>query len=103
RTIGGQRNRHDATISQGEMSGEFRRDGSPGASLAGRQLDRLAVRSRARGGVPFVHAPFQLVSEDELLPGDELLQRGEPMHVVMGAVVRLAAGARRGELGRERV
>jgi hypothetical protein len=40
-----------------------------------RQLDRLAVRCRARRAVPCVFALGQLVRKHEALLGDELLER----------------------------
>src|SRR5438445_237723 len=85
------------------MSGEFWRDSSLGASLAGRQLDGLAVRCRPRGGVPFIHAPLELLARDEFFPCDEFFQGRQPVLVVAGAVVRRAALGRGGELGGERV
>src|SRR5258706_11729332 len=75
-----------------------RRDVSPAA----RQLDRLPVRSRLRGRVPFVHAALEVLLGYELFAGDELFQGGEPVLVVMAAVVRRAARGRSGELGGER-
>src|SRR5438093_279113 len=75
------------------------------ARSAARELDRLAVRRRARGAVPLPLAFRQLVRENEALLGHEPLQRGEPVLVVAAAVVRLAALLRgrdlTGEQGRE--
>src|SRR2546425_3810593 len=68
---------------------------------AARELDRLAVRRRARGPVPLPLALRQLVRENETFLGHQPLQRGEPVLVVAAAAVRLAAFLRGRDLTRE--
>src|SRR5947208_43328 len=60
--------------------------------------DRLAVGRGARGVIPLVLPCDELVRPDEPFGGDDLLQGGEPVMVVVAPVVHFAARAGRRDL-----
>lgn len=57
------------------------------------------MRRRLRGRIPLVHAALQLVPRDELLPADQLFERGKPVLVIARSVVRRPVRGRGREFG----